>query len=522
MNMPTRSPKQRGFSLIEMMVVLGIVAVLMLGYWALKRDDSSSLKNAGVAAALAKVSDAAQAYAKTNSTALLAAAGPTTSVTVTIPQLIAGGGHLDPSFPAVNTYSQTWRVRYIEPSPGNLQALVDSYGGTALSFDNLAEIAQMAVKDGAPAGLISSTAPFSGVPAGCSGAAANYARGVFGDWCVMLANFGGSPGDGHLAAAVFYADASINDDFLHRTANADHQLNSMSTNIDMQGHSLDNVGVLNIPGGGNGINLGGSYLYGDGANLATRAVSGNLYIQSLAGASGSIVQVHNINGDSTSTFTAHNISASSTLWAGSAVVSGGDVTASGAAYASNWFRSYGATGWYSQSYGGGWYMSDPTWVRSYNDKNVYTGGEIRAGTIHATGSLVSDGIFEITQTAVVHGACSGTGKMVKASDGSGMLQCDGNSWEPMGGVAAVATVQSGQGCATGGGTMIQATCPAGYKLTGGGYHLSSWRPIIGDRPSTTANGNAPDASRPNGNSWLVIAGGAEGNSCFVAFAQCAK
>ncbi len=43
-----------------------------------------------------------------------------------------------------------------------------------------------------------------------------------------------------------------------------------------------------------------------------------------------------------------------------------------------WHRTYGQTGWYNGTYGGGWYMIDSTWVRSYNNKNVYTAGQMRA------------------------------------------------------------------------------------------------------------------------------------------------
>jgi hypothetical protein len=46
-------------------------------------------------------------------------------------------------------------------------------------------------------------------------------------------------------------------------------------------------------------------------------------------------------------------------------------------YANNWFRSTGQSGWYSESYGGGWYMVDSTYVRVYNNKNIYTAGNIR-------------------------------------------------------------------------------------------------------------------------------------------------
>lgn len=55
-----------------------------------------------------------------------------------------------------------------------------------------------------------------------------------------------------------------------------------------------------------------------------------------------------------------------------------DLYINGTCYTSNWFRSYGNSGWYNQSHGGGIYMIDSTWVRVYNDKAFYTGGEIRS------------------------------------------------------------------------------------------------------------------------------------------------
>lgn len=49
-------------------------------------------------------------------------------------------------------------------------------------------------------------------------------------------------------------------------------------------------------------------------------------------------------------------------------------------YASDWFRSEGDTGWYSQTYGGGWYMSDSYFIRCYGEKSVYLGsGSYRNG-----------------------------------------------------------------------------------------------------------------------------------------------
>ncbi len=46
-----------------------------------------------------------------------------------------------------------------------------------------------------------------------------------------------------------------------------------------------------------------------------------------------------------------------------------------------WIRTSGQTGWYNQSYGGGWYMTDATWLRAYNNKPVYSGSEIRSGSL---------------------------------------------------------------------------------------------------------------------------------------------
>lgn len=40
---------------------------------------------------------------------------------------------------------------------------------------------------------------------------------------------------------------------------------------------------------------------------------------------------------------------------------------------SYWIRTRGQTGWYSETYGGGWYMIDSTYIRAYGDKKVYSG-----------------------------------------------------------------------------------------------------------------------------------------------------
>ena len=35
----------------------------------------------------------------------------------------------------------------------------------------------------------------------------------------------------------------------------------------------------------------------------------------------------------------------------------------------SWIRTVGNTGWYSETHGGGIYMTDSSWVQVYNNKN---------------------------------------------------------------------------------------------------------------------------------------------------------
>lgn len=89
------------------------------------------------------------------------------------------------------------------------------------------------------------------------------------------------------------------------------------------------------------------------------------------------------------------------------------------AYTSNWFRSTGSTGWCSQTYGGGWYMSDSTWIRTYGSKSVY----------QDTGQIRTDG-YLVTNGGLTAGATSpnnGTYKLhvTGASWSSGLIRAGG-------------------------------------------------------------------------------------------------
>ena len=64
-------------------------------------------------------------------------------------------------------------------------------------------------------------------------------------------------------------------------------------------------------------------------------------------------------------------------WASdSRIYTGWDSGAANSVSCSNWFRSTGNTGWYSNDYGGGIWMTDSTFVRVYNNKSFLVDGNL--------------------------------------------------------------------------------------------------------------------------------------------------
>lgn len=55
-----------------------------------------------------------------------------------------------------------------------------------------------------------------------------------------------------------------------------------------------------------------------------------------------------------------------------------------------WVRTLGATGWFSETYGGGIYMSDTDYVRIYNNKRFYVGNN-SAYSVYTNGGFTRDG-----------------------------------------------------------------------------------------------------------------------------------
>ena len=103
-------------------------------------------------------------------------------------------------------------------------------------------------------------------------------------------------------------------------------------------------------------------------------------------------------------------------------------------YASNWFRSRGTTGWYSEDYGGGWYMTDADWIRAYNGKGIATNGNMSIGGYIQSNNIINTTYeYQSNRESVDwrFGAATGTGdenffSFYDANNGIIPLAIDGN------------------------------------------------------------------------------------------------
>lgn len=115
-------------------------------------------------------------------------------------------------------------------------------------------------------------------------------------------------------------------------------------------------------------------------------------------------------------YTSYNANKSDRPWICSTLNAYGRITTASDIYSQSWVRTVGTTGWCSESYGGGWHMTDSTWIRAYNDKQIYT-ASTSPDAFHTLGGVNASGRIYAGSYIETHGGlvCAGVGNSGGAS-----------------------------------------------------------------------------------------------------------
>lgn len=125
---------------------------------------------------------------------------------------------------------------------------------------------------------------------------------------------------------------------------------------------------------------------------------------------------------------ANDINNGGTLNAKKGVLSDTLIAASDIKSTGGWLVTSNSKGWMNDTHGGGFYMSDDDWIRSVNNKGIYTAGQISGGTIRADGRLSTGEYLQIDGVAIANTSCSPNGLLGRDSSGA-ILSCQSGVWK---------------------------------------------------------------------------------------------
>lgn len=266
--------------------ILGALFAVLIGLLAVRPVISyqetalQNVQSAATAGQMRQISTAAQAYIQANYAAVEANSTASSPATITVPML-ESTGYLSPSMSPTNPFGQTWVVQVLQPSPGQLQALVLSTGGATISEKQAPAIATQTGQEG---GFI----PYNGQYGSLSAAAA---QGAYGHWSVALNGYT-NPGPGHLAALLAFNNGNLENDYLYRVAvPGEPQLNTMQTTLDMGNNDVKNANTIQANGqiGASGEPAASGYPAGWAGGVHTWDLYANASVG--AGVNGSLLAV---------------------------------------------------------------------------------------------------------------------------------------------------------------------------------------------------------------------------------------
>lgn len=100
-----------------------------------------------------------------------------------------------------------------------------------------------------------------------------------------------------------------------------------------------------------------------------------------------------------------------------------------------WLVTDNSKGWMNETHGGGLYMDDDSWIKSVNNKGIFTGGQLKGGSVRADGRLSTGDVLQLDKVNVAGTVCDTNGLMSRDSNGSplscinGLWTTPGNGWQ---------------------------------------------------------------------------------------------
>ncbi|MCX8957035.1 shufflon system plasmid conjugative transfer pilus tip adhesin PilV [Erwinia psidii] len=362
----------RGWAILSTGAAL--IILLLVSVWGYSQVGDWLTRRAWMATAAqtSRFTQAVKSYTGRYYDTLLA--GAPVSVT---PAMLKNTGFLEQGFSETTTDGQGYQAVLIRNSTNTdqLQGMVYTQGGTALPFLALRQISM-------------------DITSGMGGYiwTAGVATGAAGGWSVPLSGFGVSTTQGHIAALLTADELGVargESDRLYRfSVTGKPDLNTMHTSIDMGGNNLNNTGTVN-------------------------AVTGTF--------SGSVTAGGNMSANAT--VSGQNVTAGTDVTAGNAMTANNDIRSN-----NGWFVTRDGKGWLNETYGGGFYMSDNDWVRTVNNKSIYTAGQIKGGSLRADGRLSTGEVLQLDGINTAGAVCSPNGLVSR--DASGLvMSCLNGVWQ---------------------------------------------------------------------------------------------
>ncbi|MGX5056783.1 shufflon system plasmid conjugative transfer pilus tip adhesin PilV [Enterobacter asburiae] len=380
--MKSTEKKDRGWALISTGAALIILLLVSVWGYSLISDWMQKRTWMNTAAQVSRFTHAVKSYTARYYDTLLSSATTTSPVIVT-PVMLKNTGFLEQGFSENTIDGQVYRAALVRNATNTdqLQGLIFTQNGSALPFLALRQIS-MDITSGMGGYIWTS----------------GLATGAMSSWSMPLAQFGVSSTQGHIAVLLTtdeLGSAQSESDRLYRfSVTGKPDLNTMHTSIDMGGNNLNNAATVNAVNG---------------------AFSSNVTARGNITANGTV--------------TGQNVTAGSSVIAGANVTAGNAITANNDIRSNNgWMITRGSKGWLNETYGGGFYMSDNDWVRAVNNKNIFTGGQVRGGSMRADGDMSAGGLLYQDQVNSAGTGCNIIGAISHDSSGA-TLSCQDRQWK---------------------------------------------------------------------------------------------